>query len=172
MRNAEWSALAFEIRACAAIGSKLMARDLESRIAQHCPGVSALQYGAMRMLECRPATLKELSDHMMLAPSTLVPVIDRLEGEGLVVRGKDPEDRRRTPLTLTDAARAILSRVPPVDESDALCRALRELGPDQSRQLRRLLLELVERLEPNADIAKHVRASAPRAAESADRLQE
>jgi DNA-binding MarR family transcriptional regulator len=170
--DAELNRLAFEIRAYAGIGAKLMARDLEARIAQHWPGVSAPQYGVMRMLACRPATIKELSDTLRLAPSTLVPVIDRLESEGLVVRRKDPGDRRRTPLDLTEAARAMLARVPPAHESDSLYRALRDLGPARSRQLCDLLLELVERLEPGADIAGHVRASAPGNARTTETSQE
>ena len=59
----------------------------------------------LRLLQHTPFTLRELSDRMLVTPSTLVPVIDKLESEGLLVRGKDPDDRRRTPLELTERAR-------------------------------------------------------------------
>jgi DNA-binding MarR family transcriptional regulator len=163
MRNTEFTALAFQIRSFAGIGTKLMVQDLEERLAERMPGVNGPQYGVLRILSCNPSTIRELSDHMMLAPSTLVPIVDRLEHEGMVVRGKDPDDRRRTPLMLTEHGRQMLAQVPPVDVSDHLCQALNALGAEKSRQLSLLLQELIGQLAPGHDIATQVLAVSRRA---------
>lgn len=164
MMSVDYVRLAYNIRAFAGISTKLMAQDMEARLADHWPGISVPQYGVLRILDCHPSTIKELSDRMMLAPSTLVPIIDRLEGEGLVVRGKDPEDRRRTPLLLTDHAREMLAQVPAVDAQDSLCRALHTLGPEKSEHLNHLLQMLVSELAPDHDIVQHVLATSAQAA--------
>ena len=166
MRTPEFLSLAFEIRSFAGIGAKLMSRDLERRIAEHRPGLSGPQYGVLKMLECHPTTIKELSDLLMLTPSTLVPVIDRLESEGLVVRGKDPGDRRRTPLILTDDAHRLLAAIPSVDPADGLFHALESMGVQKSRQLNRLLQELVTTLAGDDQIARQVLSKSPRSAKA------
>lgn len=167
MRNTEYARLAFQIRSFAVIGAKLMVQDLEGRLAKHLPGVSGPQFGVLHILSCNPSTIRELSDHLMLAPSTLVPIVDRLESEGLVVRGKDPDDRRRTPLMLTEHARQMLALVSPVDTHDKLCNALNALGVEKSRQLSRLLQELIRQLAPEHDIVTQVLAVSARATDSA-----
>jgi len=91
--------LAIEIRILLSIIGKLNLRAMEQRVNESLPGMSLLQYGLLRILASEPCTLSELSNRMMLTPSTLVPAVDKLEREGYVVRGKDPSDRRRTPLT-------------------------------------------------------------------------
>lgn len=135
--------LAVEIRILNGMVAKLTMRDLEQRISAVLPGVSLLQYGVMRMLSHQPRTLSELSAHMMLTPSTLVPAVDKLEREEWVVRSKDPSDRRRTPLILTEAAQRALDTVPPSDPNDLIVRAVSEMDSEQALQLRGLLHTLL-----------------------------
>jgi MarR family transcriptional regulator, lower aerobic nicotinate degradation pathway regulator len=56
------------------------------------------------------ASQQELGGRMGLDPSGLVGAIDELEALGLVVRGRDPADRRRYALGLTDEGTATLRR--------------------------------------------------------------
>ena len=56
------------------------------------------------------ASQQELAGHMGLDPSGLVGAIDELEGLGLVVRRRDPADRRRYALGLTEDGTATLRR--------------------------------------------------------------
>ena len=163
MRNTELADLAHEIRAFIHISTKLISRDMDERLAQHWPGMSGPQYGVLRIVACQPTTIKELSDRMLLAPSTLVPIIDRLEGEGLLVRGKDPDDRRRTPLELTDKARQHLEQVPAFDGHDALSQALQHMSTDDSHKLSQLLQQLVTELAHDPAIIQHVQSFSPRA---------
>jgi DNA-binding MarR family transcriptional regulator len=78
----------------------------------------------MRMLGLRPkhfavlnavalsdgASQQELGGRMGLDPSGLVGAIDELEGMGLVERRRDPADRRRNAVGLTDEGTATLRR--------------------------------------------------------------
>jgi DNA-binding MarR family transcriptional regulator len=78
----------------------------------------------MRMLDLRPkhfavlnavalsdgASQQELGGRMGLDPSGLVGAIDELEGMGLVERRRDPADRRRNAVGLTDEGTATLRR--------------------------------------------------------------
>jgi MarR family transcriptional regulator, lower aerobic nicotinate degradation pathway regulator len=56
------------------------------------------------------ASQQEIGRGMGLDPSGLVGAIDELEGMGLVARRRDPADRRRYALGLTDEGTAMLRR--------------------------------------------------------------
>jgi DNA-binding MarR family transcriptional regulator len=168
MRTAELASLAHQIRSLTTICAKLMAHHLEHHLAQYWPGMSGPQYGVLRILECNPSTIRELSERMLLAPSTLVPIVDRLESESLVVRGKDPEDRRRTPLMLTEQARQLLVRVPTVDAQNHLGQALQAMGVEKSRQLSLLLQELVANLANDHGIVDRIVTLSTHASEASE----
>jgi DNA-binding MarR family transcriptional regulator len=148
--------LAVEIRILNSIVTKLTMRDMEQRINETLPGVSMLQFGLLRMLSREAMTLSEMSAKMMLTPSTLVPAVDKLEREELVVRGKDPNDRRRTPLQLTDKARAALVIIPPAHPHDAIVQAAHQLGETKTAQLHKLLRELLQHLMPDRDLYEEI----------------
>ncbi len=161
MKEADFTGLAFEIRWFVLFSVKLASRDIEARLTALRPGLSGPQFIVLTLLACRPLTLKGLADHMMLTPSSLVPIIDRLESDGLVIRGKDPDDRRRRPLTLTAEARQLLARAPEIDPNDRDCRALRAMGATKGRQLSRLLHEFVSRMAEDDRVAEHVLSRSP-----------
>lgn len=142
--NAESKAqLAVEIRILSLFVAKMAMRDMEQRINTVLPGVSPLQMGIMRLLAHEQYTLSELSARMMHTPSTLVPAVDKLEREGLVIRGKDPNDRRRTPLILTDDAHRALNAIPPGHPDDLIVGAVSRMDIKRAMQLRTLLHELL-----------------------------
>ncbi len=153
--------LAVEIRVMLPVVTKLTMRDLEQRVNAAIPGSSLLQYGVMRILWREECTLSEISAKMMLTPSTLVPVVDKLEREGLVVRGKDPSDRRRTPLMLTDKAIAVLESIPTSHPNDAIVKAVSSMGDTKAKQLHKLLHELITHLSPDRDVITERLANHP-----------
>jgi DNA-binding MarR family transcriptional regulator len=153
---------ALEIRLLATLVAKTARRDLEQRLTADDCCVGALPYSVLRLLAAREQTLSNLSRTLLVTPATLVPVVDTLERNGLAVRGRDPQDRRRTPLSLTEQGAALLARIPLVAGSDSLVRAVEALGPEGHRQLLQLLRTLVSNLAAGGrileDIAGTVRA--------------
>ena len=66
-------------------------------------GVSAPQFGALLLIEANPdISQSAVAEALRFDRSTLVQIIDRLEGRGLVVRNVSPTDRRSHALRLTD----------------------------------------------------------------------
>src|SRR5512135_3252660 len=120
MKKEELNAAGLELRILAGVIAKMAGRDLERHLEVCSAGMSALQYGVLRLLGHHQCTIAELSRTMLLAPATLVPVVDALESKGLLKRERDPQDRRRTPLLLTPLGVEMLSRVPHVSADDAL----------------------------------------------------
>jgi DNA-binding MarR family transcriptional regulator len=57
-----------------------------------------------------PLSQQELGAQLRINPSNMVGVLDALEGEGLVVRPRDPADRRRHIVELTPAGRQRLAQ--------------------------------------------------------------
>src|SRR5215216_8158605 len=81
----------------------------------------------------------DLVQHMGVAPSILVTLLNPLEADGLVTRERDPADRRRHLVTLTDAGKrhVVSASCAQKETDDALFASLDE---DQREQLRALLL--------------------------------
>jgi DNA-binding MarR family transcriptional regulator len=156
MRDEELYATALEIRILAKTLASIATRSLEQHLQEHGAPISSLQHGVMRLLCHHQHTSSELSRKMNLDPATLVPVIDALERHGYVQRGKDPSDRRRSPLLLTEAGADLLARVPVFNRSDTLACALVSLGAEPTRELLRLLRELIGSMAPDRELADHL----------------
>lgn len=140
---------ALEIRRLFWMVTRLTHRDVVRRLESRGIALGGLPFGVLRMLRRHPCTSSELSRDMMLAPATLVPAVDALERAGFVKRGRDPADRRRTPLTLTERGHALVTAVPMVSKSDSLVRGLGALSETERVQLRRLLRTLVHAMMPS-----------------------
>lgn len=145
-----------EIRILASLLARVSSRSIEERFGAQNTAISGLQYGILRSLGHESSTISELSRTFMLDPSTLVPVIDTLERKGLVVRGKDPNDRRRIPVSLTEHGTHLINSVDVVHEDDVLYRSLDEWGSRKTRILLRLLREVVRRLPDGEEMLNSV----------------
>ncbi len=143
MSEEELYPVALELHILAGMLAKLGKRDLDRRLDACDSCLSGLSFAIVSFLSCKDQTISEIGRHMMIAPPTLVPVVDSLERQGLVRRGQDPHDRRRTPLSVTKSGAEMLERVPMVDRGDALVRSLEEMGYEKARQLLDLLRKLV-----------------------------
>lgn len=98
--------------------------------------ISGRDYSALAVIEHdHPRSQLELARLMGKAPAICVGMLDDLEAQGLVARLRDPQDRRRSVVTLTDAGRRKLA------DADALAHRLEtELLGDLSPDDRALLL--------------------------------
>lgn len=135
-----------EVRTLIFLLGKSSLRDIDRRLEASGTGISGLQFGVLRLLSQENATITELSGRLLVAPATLVPVADTLERRGLVQRSVDPRDRRRQPLSLTEAGAQVVARITAAATTDSLSEALASLGEVKSRQLQALLRELVNNL--------------------------
>jgi DNA-binding MarR family transcriptional regulator len=74
-------------------------------------GIDGREYTTLAILATdRPASQQELARLMAKPPPVLVAVVDALEDRGLVVRRRDPRDRRRSVVEVTDAGLEVLAR--------------------------------------------------------------
>lgn len=71
-------------------------------------GLTYTQYLAIIALwEQDDQTVKQLSERLFLEPSTMTPVLKRLEAMGYVQRSRDPKDERNVRIALTEAGTAL-----------------------------------------------------------------
>ena len=109
-------------------------------------GFKSRHYGALAVLADEgPHAQSDLGDKLRIDRSTMVAVVDDLEGMGFVERRRNQEDRRRYELTLTDAGRRAFS------EAEGLVEGVQEavlapLDEAQRRQLHELLTSVLRGL--------------------------
>ncbi len=74
-------------------------------------GLTYPQYLVLLLLwEADGRSVKELGDRLGLDSGTLTPLLKRMEGQGLVRRGRDPTDERVVRVTLTTGGAALRER--------------------------------------------------------------
>ena len=74
-------------------------------------GLTHPQYLVMLALwDAGPRRVRELADALYLEPSTLSPLLKRLESAGLIERRRDPDDDRALAVSLTTAGAAMRER--------------------------------------------------------------
>ncbi len=145
-----------EIRILASVLTRLASRSLEERFSTHDMNISGLQYGILRTLASGSQTLSDLSKRFVLDPSTLVPVVQTLERKHLVTRNRDPHDRRRWMLSLTDQGTEIIRSVPMFNEDDLLYQCLDDMGEVKAHALLNLLREVVQRMPEGGEMVESV----------------
>lgn len=118
--------------------SKQLARDHNISQPQLSCLVSLVENGSM--------PLSGLARSVMVNPSTLTGIIDRLESKGLVRRVRDSADRRKIRIELTSQGRrAADSAPPPIHQS--IIDGLGELTPNQTKTIVKSLASLVDMLD-------------------------
>jgi len=119
------------------------ARALQTRLGGD---LSLQQLTVLYLIRTEGATLSAMARRLMVAPTVLTGIVDRLEKRGYVHREHDPLDRRKLRLCLSDEGR----RVSIVVEQALVAEVATEmagLSPDQVADLGRglALLEVVFR---------------------------
>jgi len=99
-----------------------------------CMGVLAV------VARLQPVSQREISDHLGLDASDVVGVLDVLEAAHMVQRRRDPSDRRRHAVVLTEAGETAARRFADL-RAAAEDRVLADLDADE----RRLLVDLLNR---------------------------
>jgi len=106
-------------------------------------GVDGRELGVLLVLAGRePASQQQAAQRLGIDRTTMVALLDTLEGKGLVSRHPDAADRRRNVVELTDAGHDTLRRA--TEASDDAERAfLAPLSPQAAQQLRNSLQAIV-----------------------------
>ena len=87
----------------------------QSKKAKKQTGITGPQLWAIKMIaESSPVQVSELAHKMYLHPATVVGILNRLEGKGLVLRMRTREDRRVVDVNLTPEGKALVARAPEV----------------------------------------------------------
>jgi MarR family transcriptional regulator, organic hydroperoxide resistance regulator len=105
-------------------------------------GLTYPQYLVLSVLwENGEQTITGVATHLDLDPSTITPLVKRLEQAGLVDRRRNPQDERQVKVSLTERGRALR------DETKVLTQALDE----KSGMSIDMLVELNERIQALRD---------------------
>jgi len=108
-------------------------------------GVTYPQYIAIVALwEQDDQTIKGLAEKLFLEPSTLTPMLQRLEAMGYVIRTRDPEDERSVRVRLTDAGCDLRERA--LGFRDGLVKAS-GLTPEEFGALQKAVARLRDNLQ-------------------------
>jgi DNA-binding MarR family transcriptional regulator len=119
----------------------------EEHLAAH--GISARQLAVLLLLDARePESQQQAAHRLGVDRTTMVALIDALEGKDLVARRPDVQDRRRNVIELTDAGRRTLREATRASDQ-AEERLLAELNAVEAAQFRCLLRSIaIARGEP------------------------
>ncbi len=125
--------------------AKAFARELAGRLAPH--GVSPAQWGVLVFLWAEDGLSQtELSRRVAIEDATMVRTLDRMERDGLVRRERDPGDRRRMRIRLTERGRALRDVLVPLAQGGNEKAAAGLTGAER-RQLADLLRRVTAALE-------------------------
>jgi len=123
---------------------ELMAQEqwaIDAGFRPPCLGVMAV------VSKLAPVSQRAISDHLGLDASDVVGVLDILEQAGMVERGRDPDDRRRHAVVLTEAGERASRRLKAL-RSEVEARVLAGLEPDERGQLADLLARALSARTP------------------------
>jgi DNA-binding MarR family transcriptional regulator len=115
--------------------------ELEDLHAEHLAptGVNARELAVLLLLDGRePESQQQAAGRLGVDRTTMVGLLDGLEGKGLVARQADVEDRRRNVVGLTDAGQRTLKDAKAASD-EAERRLLGELSETEALRLRELL---------------------------------
>lgn len=88
--------------------------------------------------------MSALAQRVMLSPSGLTRLVERLERSGLVRRQPDPDDARSYRAGLTDAGQQRLDEARPTHNAVIRCHFLDHLSPEEVQQLGALWVKIQE----------------------------
>jgi DNA-binding MarR family transcriptional regulator len=104
--------------------------------------ISAPQFGTLLLIEANPGVSQSsVAEALRFDRSTLVQIIDRLEGRDLVTREASAQDRRSHALYLTEAGKALLEQLKALSWEHE-----QAIAANLTDEERATLIDLLERL--------------------------
>jgi DNA-binding MarR family transcriptional regulator len=121
----------------------IRAVDLYSRKLVAQTGVSGPQLICLRQLSVvGPMQTSHLAEAVNLSSATVCGILDRLEERGLVIRERQPDDRRRVLVSLSDSGRNTVADAPPALHDSFLFK-LRALPAEQQQRIHSTFTNIV-----------------------------
>jgi protein-S-isoprenylcysteine O-methyltransferase Ste14/DNA-binding MarR family transcriptional regulator len=121
-------------------------RPLEAQITSG--NLTGPQLSVMRALvQSEGMSLKNLSDHLGLAHSTVSGIVDRLQAQGMVERETNATDKRISRIIVTEVVRKFVRETMPGLSIHPLVQALATIDPAEQRAIARALRLLRQALE-------------------------
>ncbi|HJV34041.1 MarR family transcriptional regulator [Geomonas sp.] len=115
-----------------------------SKKAERETGLTGPQLWAIKVIaDSAPIKMSELARRMYLHPATVVGIVDRLEGHGLVVRTRSQEDRRVVEIELSEQGKELVAKSPEVAQG-LLVKGLEILDDDELMRISTELERLVQ----------------------------
>jgi DNA-binding MarR family transcriptional regulator len=109
---------------------------------------SASRSVLLHLAQSGPLTVGECARHFERAQSVVSEMVDQLERNGLLARMRDPDDRRRTVVWLTDEGRARIAEEQEVLSRTLLAAAFARLDSATRKQLIESTRALIACAEP------------------------
>jgi MarR family transcriptional regulator, temperature-dependent positive regulator of motility len=121
-------------------------KSLYKRTSEQLLGMRLRQFQALAKVRDHPGlSQQELAEAMLLDANAVVLLLNELEDLGYSVRRRDPEDRRRHILELTDAGRQAMVRAEK-GRNSIEDEVLAGLSPEEKQTLRKLLTRVLDGL--------------------------
>lgn len=134
------------------VHSKLT-RELDAELAA-AHGLPLTSYEVLLFLDEAPGgrlRMAQLADSVLLSPSGLTRLVDRLEKAGLVKRESCPSDRRGFEAVITDDGRGALAEARPTHLSGVRKRFLEHFSTDEMRIMSRYFDRVLDGPPDEAD---------------------
>ncbi len=151
-----------EIRLLALTMLKIPRQKLEQRFTEENIDLTMFQHHIMSMAQRHQPTIADMSRMFGLDASTFVPSVDALVKKGYLKRERDPQDRRRYPLHLTEEGEKLHHHICNHLGEDPLHVALMSLNDEQITTLRDLLRIIVMALPEGeaalSELDEHIEA--------------
>lgn len=113
--------------------------------------VNVRELSVLLLLDGRePESQQQAAIRLGVDRTTMVGLLDGLEDKGLLARLPDPADRRRNVVALTDAGRTALREATAASDR-AERELLADLSPAEARQLRDMLIRILNSTAPRGD---------------------
>lgn len=120
---------------------EIYSKELHKKFQVSQPQVSCIvalaEYGVM--------PISRLAGYILVKPSTVTGIVDRLEQKGLVTRTRSASDRRIVTIELTESGQALASAAPPPIPSEMI-EGLKKLSHDHVAMIVESLRILVSKL--------------------------
>lgn len=130
----------YEQRVLLALRQVIRAVDLHSRWMLSQYHITGPQLITLLTIEKEaPVTASAIASHILLSPSTVIGILDRLESKGLIQRDRDLKDRRMIWISLTEQGKIVAANAPSTLQ-DTLAEAIVRLPETE-------VLKIVESLE-------------------------